>query len=118
MPAPTASSESRPTEPARKSPRKNSRVRDGVVVDEQVVLLADPATGRPTDAPPWAQLLDLNRLILVELRVLTSLIADETRTTDRESKSCAPSMRSNCNEALRHRAEDVSRQPGADQEAR
>jgi hypothetical protein len=58
--------------------------RDGAVVEQQVVLLADPDTGRALDAPPWDELGALARLILVELRVLNAQIADETRTTDRE----------------------------------
>jgi hypothetical protein len=57
---------------------------DGTVVEQQQVLVADPATGRSMDAPPWEELLEYQRSILVELRVLTALIADETRASDRQ----------------------------------
>ena len=57
---------------------------DGSLVEVQQTIDTDPSTGRPLDAPPWAALIDLQRLILIELRVLNALFADESRSHDRE----------------------------------
>lgn len=57
---------------------------DGSVVEQQLVLPADPVTGRPLDAPPWAEFDGLLRLVLVELRLQTSLIATEFRITEHD----------------------------------
>jgi hypothetical protein len=57
---------------------------DGTLVEAQQILSSDPLTGRPLDAPPWAQLLEYQRQIVIELRVISTLLAEETRTTDRQ----------------------------------
>ena len=57
---------------------------DGAVVELQQVVPSDPETGRPLDAPPWDMLIALQRAIVVELRVLTTLFADETRSPNRQ----------------------------------
>ena len=57
---------------------------DGAIVEVQQTIDTDPATGRPLVTPPWAMFLALQRAVLVELRVLTTLLADETRSPDRQ----------------------------------
>jgi len=56
----------------------------GDVVEAQQVIPTDPDTGRPLTAPPWEALLGLQRAMVAELRVLTALLADEFRASDRE----------------------------------
>ena len=55
---------------------------DGAVVEVQQIAAVDPKTGRSLDAPPWDDLKTLLRAILVEMRVLVAMFAEESQTTD------------------------------------
>jgi hypothetical protein len=56
----------------------------GDVVEAQQVLATDPDTGRPLDPAPWSTVIAIQKAILVELRVVTAMFADEFRVTDHE----------------------------------
>lgn len=56
---------------------------DGTAVEQQEVVPIDPQTGRAQPAPPWEALDMLLRAVLVELRVLNFVMAEESRTDTR-----------------------------------
>lgn len=79
MPATDSAVQVQPDGAGRKIATEQYTRKDGVVVEVQQVVASNAQTGLPLDAPREDEMLALLRMILTELRVLNTMLAEEIR---------------------------------------